>query len=337
MMAPKISDVAREAGLSTAAVSRFLNGRIVLPPETARRIREAVERLDYRPNAIARRLSAGASQTLGFVTSDISHPFFARIASAAEAEAAERGYTLAIFNSRNDPASELRILARLADRQVDGLLFLTNHADDGSLARQINALGRTVLIDEDVPAAEAPRIFADNKAGGWLAARHLIEQGHRRIAFVGGPKGLISVEERLAGFRRAHGEAGLAIDERLVLKGRYDEAFGAEALALLRRLSEPATAVVAGADIIAVGILRAARQAGVRIPQDLSLIGSDDMSFADLLQPALTTVRQPDREFGRDGVRTLLDLLAKRVDLPFARRLPVELIRRASVAPPARR
>ena len=226
---PTIQEVARVAGVSPASVSRFLNGRLTLPEATAERIRAAVVQLGYRPNAIARRLRSGTSETLGLITADIAYPLFATIASAAEAEASEAGYSLVMFSSRNRAESEIGFLSRVEDRQLDGVLLLTNHLDDGRLAARINACKAVVLVDEDVPGAEAPRLFADNEAGGLAAGRHLVAAGHTRIAHVTGPAGLLSVDERQRGFEAALAEAGLALDPALVVSGRYDESFGAEA------------------------------------------------------------------------------------------------------------
>ena len=197
-----IRDVAQKAGLSVATVSRYLNKQLRLPPQTAIRVDLAVGKLAFRPNAIARRLSIGASETLGFITSDIAHPFFAAIASAAEAEAMALGYTLAMFNTRNQLTQELNFLSRIDDQQVDGVLFLTNHTDDGRLRDKIARTRHVVLLDEDVAGTTVPKLFADSEGGARLATRHLIASGHRSIAFVAGPRGLRSSRERARGFRR---------------------------------------------------------------------------------------------------------------------------------------
>jgi LacI family transcriptional regulator len=331
---PNIQAVARTAGVSPASVSRYLNGRITLPDETARRIEAAVAALGYRPNAIARRLRRGTSETLGFITADIAYPLFATIASAAEAEATALGYSLVMFNSRNRAASEISFLSRIEDRQLDGVLLLTNHVDDGTLAARITACRTVVLIDEDVPGAAAARLFADNERGGYLAGRHLAASGHRRIAHVSGQPGLLSVEERRRGFERALAEAGIAIDPQLVCLGSYDESFGAEAFARLFALPSPPTAVFAAADMLAIGIIRAARDAGVAVPQDLSIVGYDDIPLASLLDPPLTTVRQSTDAFGRRGVRLLVGLLKGGRMPATAERIAVELVVRRSVVPP---
>jgi LacI family transcriptional regulator len=316
------------------SVSRHLNGQIKLPEPTARQIEQAAHRLGYRPNAIARRLSRGRSETLGLVTSDIAYPLFAEIASASEAEAARRGYNLVMFNSRNLVEEEVAFLTRIEDRQVDGILLLTNHHDDGRLAAGINRTGRVVLLDEDVPGAKAPRLFADNIRGGYLAACHLLDHGHTRIAAIGGPEGLLSTDERLAGFGRALAEAGVGLDRDLVKFGPYDERAAATAFAALFDRGNPPTAIFTLGDMLATGVIRAARQAGIRIPDDVSLISFDDIHNADLFAPALTAIRQSAAEFGRRGVGILLDFIAGRTPRSSIERVDVELVVRHSVAPP---
>jgi LacI family transcriptional regulator, galactose operon repressor len=333
--ASTIRDVALAAGVSPTSVSRHLNGQISLPQGTAARIDAAVLQLGYRPNAIARRLTLGATETLGFVTTDIAYPFFAAIASSAELEAARLGYSMSIFNSRNDLKKELQFLGRIHEHQVDGILFMTNHVDDGQLARKINQSRHVVLLDEDVADASAPRVFADNVAGGRLAAGHLIKQGHRRIGFVSGPRGMVSVEERFRGFINVMRGAGFSIDNDLLLFGTYQEEFGVSAFRRLWECRPRPTAIFATADMLAIGIMRAARDSGVEIPRSLSVIGFDDMLHVSLLNPPLTTIRQSAVEFGCQGVRLLVDHIKGR-PIPSRRtRVRVELIVRGSVARPA--
>lgn len=324
-----IQDVAREAGVSTTTVSRHLNGKLDLPPETAARIDAAVSRLQYRPNLLAKRLSLGMTETIGLVTPEIGNPFFAELAAAAEDEAASSGYAVLMSSTRGDVDREIACLRRLDDHHVDGLLMLTNRVDDGTLARHLLRQPNVVLLDEDIPDVDVPRVFVENEDGAFRATRHLIEAGHRHIAHVGGPAGLFSTRERLDGYRRAMAEVGLApAEERL---GAYSREHGATAMRELLQLDAVPTAVFAGSDFIAIGILQAAREAGLRVPADLSLVGFDDMPFSELLNPGLTTIRQPAAELGRVGVRRLLSLLARQ-PTEAVTRLPVELIERQSVA-----
>ena len=333
-MTARLKDVAQEAGLSVATVSRFPNKRIDLPPPTRRRIEDAARRLDHVPNAIARRLSAGVSGTIGPIATDVSTPFFAATTSAAEAEAAELGYGLAIFDSRNQLHRELQLPSRIADRQIGGALLLTNHADTAELALRVGRLGRVVVLDEDVPGTRAPQLFADNVGGGRLAAQHLPGLGHSAIGLVGGPHGTISVDERLAGFQAALEEGGLSLDPSRVLRGPFTERFGHEALGSLLARPGPPTAAFATSDVLTYGMIRAARQARIVVPDDLSAVSFDDLPLHDLLEPPLTAIRQPAGEFGRRGVRLLVDLIRGVDPDPRPQRVLVERVVRRSTSQP---
>ncbi|EPN71635.1 LacI transcriptional regulator, partial [Pseudomonas syringae pv. actinidiae ICMP 19101] len=198
-----LQDVANHAGLSKAAVSRYLNRSISLPPETAQRIDTAIKALDYRGNSLARRLSKGGSETIGLVLPDIANPFFAELADAAEEEASANGYNLVLCVTRNLLERESTFVRWLDSRNVDGLLLVSNRPDDGTLAGQLASYRNIILLDEDVPGTSQPKVFADNHQGGRLATDYLIRHGHRRIAHVSGPPALMSARERYAGYREA--------------------------------------------------------------------------------------------------------------------------------------
>ena len=327
-----IHDVAQSAGVSPTTVSRYLNNRIELPAPTAARIDAAIAELDYRPNLLAKRLSTGRSEAIGLVTPEIGNPFFAELAAAVEDEAERHGYAVFMSSTRGDVSREIASLRRLADRHVDGLILMTDHADDGTLRRLITSARQVVLVDEDIPGVSVPRVFAENETGGYLATRHLIEHGHRSIAMITGAAGVMSVEERRSGFLRAMNEAGLTVPDRHLLLGSYSREFGRRATRALLQ-SSPPTAIVAASDYIAVGVLQALRDAGLSVPGDMSLVGFDDMPFAELIDPALTTIRQPIAAMGRLGFQALLALIDGQ-STPQTTRLPVELIVRRSVAPP---
>ncbi len=331
-----IRDVARLAQVSPASVSRHLNGTLTLHPETVRRVELAIKELNFVPNAIARRMNRQRSDAIGFITSDIGYPLFASIASAAEETADQLGLSLIIFNSRNNVEKELRFLAKLDDRQVDGILLLTNHVDDGRLRDKINAAGHVVLLDEDVPGAVAPRLFAENVLGARQAVAHLIANGHTRIAYVGGPRGLISVEERYEGYLDAHRAAGLPVDPTLTHFGFYVSESGEAGFRQLWDHPTRPTAFFAGGDMLAIGILQAAQGLSLLVPQDFSIVSFDDMLHASMISPPLTTVRQSTEGFGQQGMRLMLDYLETGAPPEDPPRLPTELIVRGSVgAPPA--
>lgn len=326
-----LNDVAEAAGVSSTLVSRYLNHRIELPAATRQRIDEAVARLDYRPNLLAKRLSTGKTEAISLVTPEIANPFFAELAAAIEAEAERHGYAVYISSTHGDPAREADAIRRLGDQHVDGLIMMTNRPDDGTLAALLSRHNNVVLVDEDVPGTSLPRIFVENENGGYLATMHLIDAGHRDIALVGGPPGLLSVRERRAGFERAMRERDLPLPPERTLLGDYSRQFGHAALMRLLDQGARPTAILACSDYIAVGVLQAARQRGLAVPADMSLVGFDDMPFAELVDPPLTTIRQPIAEMGRLAFERLLALLGNNEAVPLTR-LPVELVVRRSVA-----
>ena len=326
-----ISQVAREAGYSPATVSRYLNNRIELPASTALRIDSAVARLEYRPNLLARRLSMGRTETVGLVAPEIANPFFAELAATIEDEAERHGYSVLMSSTRGLRERELTSLRRLEDRHVDGLIMMTNQPDDGTLAENVGTHANVVLVDEDVPGVAVPKVFVENEFGAYHATRHLIEVGHTQIAHIGGPGNLMSGGERLDGFRRAHLECGLDPASPRVLLGTYSREFGATAIGELLLDANRPTAVFCGSDFIAIGVMQRVRELGLAVPGDLSIVGFDDMPFAELLAPALTTVRQPIETLGRKAFNTLFALINKQETVAEVR-LPVELVERQSVA-----
>lgn len=328
-----IHDVAGRAGVSPTTVSRYLNRRIELPPATAERIDAAIAALDYRPNRLAQRLSTGRSEAVGLVVPEIREPFFAELAGAFADEAEQHGYAVLISPTRSDRAREIRALEGLDDRQVDGLLIMTNTPDDGRLARLIAGRRDVVLLDEDIPGVEVPRIFVENEEGARLATTHLIAAGHRDIAYIAGPTGLLTVSERRRGFERTMAAHGIPIRPELVAAGSFAADTAREAVHRFFALDAPPTAIFASSDFIAFGVLRAVRDLGLAVPGDVSLIGFDDMPYGALLTPPLTAVRQPVEALGRAGFRTLHARLTGAPVAPITR-LSVDLMRRQSVGAP---
>jgi len=328
-----IHDVAQDAGVSPTTVSRYLNHRIELPPTTSARIDAAIAKLDYRPNLLAKRLSTGKTEAVGLVTPEIREPFFAELASAFEDEADRHGYTVFMSSTRSDRKREIASLERLHDRHVDGLVLMTNTPDDGSLAKLIGKRKNVVLLDEDIPGVNVPRLFVENREGAATAVRHLIEAGHSRIAYIGGPRGLLSVVERHEGYRTAMASARLPVSPDYIAMGSFEPALARAATLKFLALPAPPTAIFASSDYLAIGVLMGLRDAGLSIPHDMSLVGFDDMPFVSLLTPPLTAVRQPVEQLGRHGFQLLLQLLDGKTPPPLTR-LPVELIRRQSVGAP---
>lgn len=329
-----LSDVARLAGLSKATVSRYLNNSIVLPQQTTQRIEDAISTLNYRGNSLARRLSKGGSETLGLVLPEISNPFFAELAEAAEEAASAHQYSLVLCVTRNNLEKEMQFIRWLDTRQVDGLLFATNKPDNGALLAELQGQSNIVLIDEDIPGADVPKVFADNVTGGRLAAQQLIDAGHRRIAYVGGPGELMSVRERHEGFCQALVSAGLPCPPELVLMGDYTREFGQYALETLLALPVPPTAIFAGSDYLALGLLDGLRAYQLSAPQDMSIVGFDDANYAELITPRLSTIRQNAGELGRTAVELLIKILKEETPQENSiARIPVQSVSRESIAP----
>ncbi|SMD12029.1 transcriptional regulator, LacI family [Fulvimarina manganoxydans] len=331
-----LRDVAKAAGVSVATVSRHLNRSLFLPEATVTRIEAAIDNLGYRPNPHARRLSLGRSDTIGLVIPDIANPFFATLAAAVEEEADARGLGVALRSSLNRPGRELKYLDQLRHNEVDGLIFVTNHIDEsGALAAEINRVERVVVLDEDVPGVEVPKIFCDNESAGQLAAEAFLTAGHRHVGFVGSDAAMISTFGRLGGFARRIHDGGSQIS--FVCHGDYTRAFGRQAALQFIERGMPATALFAASDELALGLLEVFREATITIPGELSLIGFDDTGPLHLLDPPLTTIRQPVREIGRRGVELLASLDKRLDEAPSPEFLPVEIVHRASVQPPTER
>ena len=335
MAAASLKDVARVAGVSVTTVSRFLNGSLDLPDRTRDLIESAIRDLNYAPNPHARRLSLGRADTVGLVVPDIATPFFATLVAAVEAEADRRGLALALYATLNRQGRELGYLNAIHRNHVDGLIFVTNHPDDGTLAEAINRSGRVVLLDEDVPGTAVPKLFCDNAMGGYLAGRHLAEAGHREVLFVGGVEEMISGSRRFEGFHRAMTEAWGSAARTVRLTGDYSVGFGRTAGERFMSDARSCTAIFTTSDELTIGLLEVLRENAVSVPRDVSVVGFDDVGPLHLFAPGITAIRQPVRELGARALALLLDTdPAAPADAPREELLPVTLIERDSVAPP---
>ncbi|UVC07767.1 LacI family DNA-binding transcriptional regulator [Rhizobium sp. TH2] len=326
---PSLQDVARAAKLSPATVSRYLNGSLNLPQETSDRIDAAIAALNYRPNPHARSLSRGRSDTIGLVVPDVANPFFAKLAAAVEHHAGQAGLGLMLCTSVNRQSRELEYIERLRRNHVDGLLFTTNHQDENqALAHAINASRNIVIMNEDIEGTDVPKIFSDNVQGAHLAAEKFLEAGHRRVVFVGGHSNIMSSRERAQGFKQTIEAAGATLTGELF--GHYTTAYGKQAMAEVLERFPDATAIFVGSDEITFGMMEEAKNRGLRLGEDISIITFDDVGPLALFDPPVTAIRQSVDEIGRIG----FELLCKRMegDMSAPRiRLPVTLMERGSV------
>ena len=300
-------EVARIAGTSTAVVSYVINnGPRPVSDSTRRKVLEAIEQTRYRPNGIAKALAAGSSRTFGLVVPDISNPFFAAMAHAVEDEIFDAGMVLLLGDAAESKEREEEILSIFQQQQVDGLLFIgtDNHPHVQTIARSGIPVVVLDRVDEDDLAAS---VVVDNVAGATAATEHLIGHGYRGIAFIGGPEGLSTSTDRKAGFTRAMAAAGIAIEPEWMLEADYSKAGGLDAGRRLLERSRRPRAVFAGNDQQAIGLLRVAYEAGIRVPDDLAVFTFDGTMDAEFSAPPLSTIRQPIEEIAKNAVRLLLN------------------------------
>ncbi|HEY8483320.1 MAG TPA: LacI family DNA-binding transcriptional regulator [Longimicrobiales bacterium] len=326
---PNIVDVAREAGVSPMTVSRALNRPGLVSPETRAKVLAAVERLGYVPNAVARSLVQGRTQMVALVLSDIQNPFFTAVSRGVEDVAHQYGYTLIVGNTDEQPEKERRYLDVLSSRRVDGVILSTSGADHIRLLRDRGI--PVVLIDREIPGVEADVVVNDVYDGGRQLIAHLVERGYREIAFVGGPAGNSTLEQRLAGCRDAAREAGLSLSVHL---GRFDRRSGEEIAASLCEAGALPEAIVAANNLVAVGVLVELRRRGLRVPDDVGLACFGEIELASLIDPFLTVVKEPEYQAGRLAMEMLHDRILGFDGAPRKQVLPVELVARRSTQRP---
>lgn len=325
-----IRDVAMRAGVSPTTVSHVINATRPVSEGVRARVEAAMTELGFQPNALARSLRRKRTHTLGMIVPDSANPFFAEVGRGIEDTSFAAGYSVMLCNSDGDARRELLYIDLLIQKQVDGVLLVPT-GDQGELAAALQLRNiPVVVLDRDVPGAAIDRIHIDNVAGGYLATRHLIDLGHRRIGYIGGPPHLSPVPGRSTGYRQALQEAGLPLDAELIAFGNFRDTGGYEGAQTLLALPNPPTAIFAGNDLMAIGALAAAREHGIRVPDGLSIIGFDDIHLARYVNPPLTTVAQPKYELGVIAAELLFARLHTPALPPQLRLLQAELVMRHS-------
>jgi DNA-binding LacI/PurR family transcriptional regulator len=331
-----IRDVARAAGVAASTVSRYLNGQLRVSPATEAKVLEAVAELGYVPNAPARNLARRRSGVIGFVVPEISNPYFGAIADFV-VEAVERhGRLVLLCSHRSQSVRQSSYIDLLASGAIDGMLYLGSFRSNERLAAAITDGLPVVVVDE--PIAGLPPVSSvvmDDYAGGYQATSYLVALGHRRIAFVSGPAELGSVQERYRGYCDALRVGCIDADGQVNLAGQFTEQFGMSALPHLLAAAQPPTAAFVASDYIALGVLSAAEMHGIKVPDDLSIVGFDDIRFSQYVRPRLTTIRSPVDRLAQQGVELLFERLQDPQAPARTQVLPVELVIRESAAAPA--
>jgi LacI family repressor for deo operon, udp, cdd, tsx, nupC, and nupG len=330
---PTIRDVAAAAGVSYQTVSRVINDRPDVAVETRRRVLEVIEQLDYQPSAVARGLASRRTRTLGLITEDFTDYFFMQAIVGAEAEARRHGYYFILGSTQRNPDDEPEYLRLLTEREVDGILFARPSTEGNAqhVRWLIERKMPLVTTSYSIPGLALMVVDVDNIDGGRQAAECLIEAGHRNIAMIAGPPGWKSVRDRSEGCWIALDAAGLSGDPTWTEHGDWSYEGGYNAARRLLERGVPATAFFCHNDRMAIGAMRALREAGRDIPNDVALIGYDDTPPAAYAYPPLTTIHQPMQEVGRLAAQLLLRMIE---DPDIERRetlIKPHLVRRASV------
>ena len=333
-------DVARTAGVSVATVSYVLNrGPKPVSEDKRRRVMEAVTTLGYRPNAIASSLRARRTHILGLVVPDTTNPYFARLSHAIEDAAAARGYQTVISNAGDDPERESAQIEAQLRLQIDGLIWIPDDLQRDRPGAPIPLIP-TVLVDrafaQPISETACDVIESDNHLGGRLAAAHVAGLGHRVVAFLSGPAGHLHTEQRLLGARETLAAAGIPLPPTLVAHGDFSYSAGARSgrAWLTLPAGERPTAIVCANDAMAIGVLSAVASLGLRVPEDVSVTGYDDVPQAQFTVPPLTTVAQPLDEMAEEAIVRLLGRIECPADAPptYHYIFPVRLIERSSSA-----
>ncbi|MCC9089224.1 MULTISPECIES: catabolite control protein A [Bacillus] len=307
-----IYDVAREANVSMATVSRVVNGNPNVKPTTRKKVLEAIDRLGYRPNAVARGLASKKTTTVGVIIPDISSIFYSELARGIEDIATMYKYNIILSNSDQNTDKELHLLNTMLGKQVDGIVFMGGNITDVLVEEFKRSPVPIVLAASVEEQAQTPSVNINYEQAIYDSVQLLIEKGHKRIAFVSGPMSEpINSVRKLAGYKRALEEAGIAFDDVLVAEGDYSYDSGIEALANLLEQSDKPTAVIAATDEMALGVIHGAQDRGVSIPEDLEVIGFDNTRLSLMVRPQLTTVVQPTYDIGAVAMRLLTKLMNK--------------------------
>jgi DNA-binding LacI/PurR family transcriptional regulator len=332
-----LTRVAQHAQVSVSTASRYLRGQLKVNPETAARIDTAVRELDYEaPAASSPGAAPARNPVIALVVPDLLNPFFAELAEAI-ADAAAAGNTSLVVGVTGQQARRESGLSDLMARseEIDGMIYVGIHRRNPRLIEAINGGLPVVVLDEEIAGtSEVDAISVDNYSGAYQATAYLARLGHRHIAHVAGPPELSTTRDRHRGYIDAMQHAGLTVSDDLVLHGPYTEQFGASTFPHLARAAQPATAVFVGSDIVAVGMLAGAELHGLRIPEDLSVVGCDGIRVGEWLRPKLTTLQQPVAELARSA----LEVVQARIENPAGERvekvLPLHLVIRGSAVPP---
>ena len=328
-----IREVADLAGVSVATVSRTLQQPELVSPKTRAKVTRAIEQLNYKPNLMAVKFRSGKTHNIVVLVPTVANVFFARVIRGMQEAAAAEGYSLLLVNTMGDNATEQNYARMIHTSQADGVVqlrafnpFNDNDADEQGLLPMVNAC-------EILDTPQCPTVSLDNRLAAAAITEHLVELGHQHIAMIKGPASSPLTRERMLGFKDALQEAGLKYCEELMFDGDFTLQSGYDAADRILSQSQPVSAIFCENDEMALGAISRLKAAGLRIPEDISVSGFDNIAFAKFSDPPLTTIAQPAEEFGETAINLLIDVLKGKAKRAVKVILPYQLIIRNSTGP----
>ncbi|MFZ6772039.1 LacI family DNA-binding transcriptional regulator [Undibacterium sp. SXout7W] len=330
-----MKQVAEKARVSTTTVSHVINNTRVVSDDARERVLSVIRELRYIPSAVARSLKNDRTHTLGMMIPNNSNPYFAEIIQGIEDASFKLGYNIILCNSYDDPKKQAAYIRVLMEKRIDGLILVSSGSDTELTQLLADEGIPKVLVDREVSGVLADFIEADHEQGGYEATRYLTELGHKRIACVAGPESLLPSGDRVAGYLRALKEAGLEFNPAYLIHSDFTSQGGFNAFQALLALEHRPSAIFASNDLMAIGGLCAANQANVKVPQELSVVGYDDIALASFSTPPLTTIAQPKHDIGRMTAQILVNRITH-PDAPLRREMLTSrlVIRESSSAAP---
>jgi len=301
-----IRDIAKLAGVSVATVSRVINESPKVGEKTRERVKKIIERFGYRRNILARNLATRKTSTIGVLLSDITNPFYSEIVRGIEDEARKHGYIVIFGSTDNNPEVQKEYVNLFREQRVAGMIFASVSLDDPDVKRLFKEDIPFVLVNRKVETIRTDFVVIDNVKGAYMATEHLIKLGHRRIGFIRGPLNYSTGIDRLKGYRSALQKYDIKEDPRLIKPGNFRQESGYVAFKEFLKMKNPPSAIFASNDFMALGVLEAASEFGVKIPEDVALVGFDNINFSSLKFVNLTTVTQRKYEMGIKGLELLL-------------------------------
>lgn len=327
-----IRQVAKLAGVAPITVSRVINNTGYISAETRQKVEAAVSQLGYVPNSLSQSLRWKQTGMLALVLTDVTNPFWTTVARGVEDAASEAGYHVILCNTDESPQKQEEYLTALLQKRVDGVLLVPARDDLEDIQRVQMLKVPLVVLDRRLSQPVADAVRCDSESGAYQLTRLLLERGHRQIALLTGPEHVATATDRVTGYRRALREAGLDSDAESVFYGAFTIQSGQDMALQALALNPRPTAIIAGNNFIAIGMMQALRAAGIRVPEEISVVGFDDLPASLLLDPFLTVAAQPAYEMGREATNLLIKRLAgDGAQAPQEVVLPVEIVERKSV------